>query len=215
MIMRQELNQLTQSLRNELMAYAEISIRLNRHFQFLAHPLDGDIGETANKVQIKGRAIQRARKERTRAHVTVARVLQLEADVPIEKIIPSLPADDRSLVIALVRAGRELRAQVLLTLRRNQVLLRHAEARVRHFLNNLFPGHFEKINPADAPKTISIPVADTAPPVIFDVEIVISKPNPFRFVASRHVHGFHFTGFLSVTPHAFRVRNKNGTQITN
>ena len=213
--MHQELPHLIQSLRNELMAWAEMSIQLDRHFQFLELPSGGVIGETANHAQIKGRAVQRARQERTRAQATMARVLQLERGVPIEKIIPVLPAAVRPLVIALVRAGRELLAQVLLTFRRKQASLRHAVARVRHFLNNLFPGQFDEMDPAAAPKPVSIPVNEIVPPVIFDVEIAPPKPNPFRFVPSRPVHGFHSAGFLNVPPYSPRISSKNGTQLTN
>ena len=145
--MRQELQNLIQSLRNELMAFAEMSIQLDRHFQFLTHPADGVNSETSNNVQIKARSVRRALKERTLAQMAIARVLQLEADATMESIIAELPTANRSLVIALVRAVRELRTMMWLTFRRNLLSIRHATTEARHFLNHILPSHFKVIPP--------------------------------------------------------------------
>jgi hypothetical protein len=212
--MQLELIRLIQSLRHELMACAEISASLDRHIQFLALSSAGNIGATAGDVELKGKAVQHAREQRTRAQVTVARALELEADASMEEIIPLLPADRRALVIALVRAGRELIAQVALTLRRNQVSLRRAAARVRRFLNNVFPGHFDKASRVNAPGAVANDATDTVRPLIFAVEIATPKPAPFRFVASRHVPGFPAVGFLNVAPYSLRIKSKNGTHTT-
>jgi hypothetical protein len=173
--MHEKINNLIRALRDELQQYGEMLVRLDQHQQYVAHQSGGHLGESAGDIQIQCTAIQRARQAREHARRAMAGKLQLEVEVPIEKIISLLPADYQPLVNALVQENRELLAQVLQSLQCNQFLLARSLDRMQHFLNSVFPDDFDKNDSMSTQKAIHIPVIDSDAPELFEVGLDVKN----------------------------------------
>jgi hypothetical protein len=175
MFVDEKLNHLIQALRVELQQYGEMLVRLDRHQQFIAHESGGDLSESAGEIQTQGAAIQRARQNCEQARRAVARTLGLYGEVPVEKIIPLLPPDYQPLVNALVSENRELLAQVLQSLERNQFLLARSLTRMEYFLNTVFPGDFNRAVSTRTPDASGFRVRGPAPPALPEFELAARK----------------------------------------
>jgi hypothetical protein len=124
-IMNQELNHLVRSLRDELQQYGEMLVRLDRHHRSVASQSDGEACAFSREVQLQGVAIQRARRERDQACRELAFMLQLNAAVPVETLIPLIPEDYQPLVNELTRENRQLMEQVVESLQRKKSCARN------------------------------------------------------------------------------------------
>jgi hypothetical protein len=116
--MNQNLNHLIRALRDELQQYGEMLVRLDRHHQQAAFQSGRHGCAFASEIQMQSEVIQRARRQREQACREVAGTLHLTALVPLEEMIPWLPADYQPLVNELARENRQLLDQVVESLQR-------------------------------------------------------------------------------------------------
>ncbi|HXI69535.1 MAG TPA: hypothetical protein VNN22_04180 [Verrucomicrobiae bacterium] len=123
--MNQELNNLVQSLRDEFQQYVEMLVRLDRHHQSVADPSESEVHAFSREVQIQGEAIQRARRERNQACQNLAVLLNLNAVVPVEILIPLIPENYQPLVNELTRENHQLMEQVVESLQRKRSCIRN------------------------------------------------------------------------------------------
>jgi hypothetical protein len=170
--MDKKMNRLIQSLRAELRQYAEMFALLDEHYQVISHLSAENFDEFTCKIKIQGEVVKRVRRKRDMARRDLAKWLGLEAGISTEKMLPLLPEHCQPLVNGLIQANGKMLAEVLQSLRRNQLLLTRCLSRTRHYLNRLFPGDFEKTDHATARNTIAIPAMGPLPVNYFKVQYV-------------------------------------------
>src|ERR1044071_4146436 len=101
--MKDLLQNLIESLREELKEYGEMLALLDQQQEMVTHRQTQDLLQCAGSVNLQAEAIAAARREREQRQREVARELNLGADASFNDVLPRLPAAFQPLVKALVQ----------------------------------------------------------------------------------------------------------------
>ncbi|MBP9901823.1 MAG: flagellar export chaperone FlgN [Verrucomicrobiota bacterium] len=138
--MIESLQNLIESLREELQQYGEMLARLDQQQDLVTRRVPDDLLQSTAEVESQSRIIQNARQLRLQWQREVARALRLPADAPFTEITPLLPENYRPLMAALVQENNELLARVQQRSRQNHVLLSRSLELMSGLIRSLIPG---------------------------------------------------------------------------
>jgi flagellar biosynthesis/type III secretory pathway chaperone len=139
--MNELLQNLIESLREELKEYGEMLALLDQQQQMVSHRQTQDLLQCVAGINIQAEAIAAARREREQRQREVARELHLAADAPFTDVLPRLPQAFQPLVKALVQENNQLLARIQQRARQNHLLLTRITELMQRFLGSLFPGN--------------------------------------------------------------------------
>lgn len=129
--------QLISALREELQQYGEMLALLNRQQQQLVERTPDEISQSVRLIQAQGQAIQKARSHRESCRQRVAVAFAQPESVTFADLIPTLPAELRPLIKALVDENNELLVRVQQRARQNHLLLSRSVELMQGLLNTL------------------------------------------------------------------------------
>jgi hypothetical protein len=135
--MNELLQNLVETLRDELKQYGELLALLDAQQEQVVRRLADELTETVSAINSQGDEIQAARRERDQRRRELARSLLLPDETPISNLIPALPEPYRPLVSALVGENNHLLARVQHRARRNHILLSRSLELMSQFINSL------------------------------------------------------------------------------
>ena len=138
--MTQALEDLIQSLREELQSYGEMLARLDQQQEQVMNRAPDELLQSTAGIETQSYAIQEARRVRESKQGIVALGLKLARDAGFSEIIPNLPADYRPLLSALVQENNELLVRVHQRSRQNHLLLCRSVELMSRLLGSLLPG---------------------------------------------------------------------------
>jgi flagellar biosynthesis/type III secretory pathway chaperone len=135
------LNNLIESLREELKQYGELLALLDQQQEKVLLRQTQDLLQTVAAVNTQSIAIRAARLEREQYQRNLARHLGMPESASFAVLIPALPADYRPLVQALVQENNELLVRVQQRARQNHLFLGRALELMQRFITSLCPAH--------------------------------------------------------------------------
>ena len=138
--MKQRLQNLIESLREELKEYGEMLALLDQQHDLVMHRRTQDLLQCAAAINTQAEAIAAARREREQHQRHVAVMFDLPESTSIADLGPRLPAEYRPLVQALVQENNQLLARIQHRARQNHLLLSRVVELMQRFLGTLFPG---------------------------------------------------------------------------
>jgi hypothetical protein len=138
--MTQALEDLIQSLREELQSYGEMLARLDQQQEQVMNRAPDELLQSTAGIETQTHAIQEARRARESKQGIVALGLKLASDAGFSEIIPNLPSDYRPLLSALVQENNELLVRVHQRSRQNHILLCRSVELMGRLLGSLLPG---------------------------------------------------------------------------
>jgi flagellar biosynthesis/type III secretory pathway chaperone len=139
--MNELLQNLIESLREELKEYGEMLALLDQQQQMVTHRQTQDLLQCVGSINIQAEAIAAARREREQRQREVARKLDLDADAPFTEVMPKLPSPFQLLVKALVHENNQLLVRIQQRARQNHLMLTRIVELMQRFLGSLFPGN--------------------------------------------------------------------------
>jgi flagellar biosynthesis/type III secretory pathway chaperone len=139
--MNELLQNLVESLREELKEYGEMLALLDQQQQMVTHRQTQDLLQCVGSINLQGEAIAAARREREQRQREVARELNLAADASFTEVMPKLPSPFQSLVKALVQENNQLLLRIQQRARQNHLMLTRIVELMQRFLGSLFPGN--------------------------------------------------------------------------
>ena len=139
--MNELLQNLTESLREELKEYGEMLALLEQQQQMVTHRQTQDLLQCVGSINLQGEAIAVARREREQRQREVARELNLAADASLTDVTAKLPSPFQPLVKALVQENNQLLARIQQRARQNHLMLTRIVELMQRFLGSLFPGN--------------------------------------------------------------------------
>lgn len=139
--MNELLQNLIESLREELKEYGEMLALLDQQQQLVSHRQTQDLLQCVAGINIQAEAIAAARREREQRQREVARELKMSADAPFTDVVPRLPQAFQPLVKALVQENNQLLTRIQQRARQNHLLLSRITELMQRFLGSLFPGN--------------------------------------------------------------------------
>jgi hypothetical protein len=134
------LENLIESLRNELQQYGEMLALLDHQQELVALQRTEDILQSLSAIDIQSAAIQAARANRQLAQHNLAEKLEPGVRATFVSLIPKLPEPYRPLVTALVQENNELLMRVRQRAQQSHVHLRHSLEMMQRFITTL-PSH--------------------------------------------------------------------------
>jgi flagellar biosynthesis/type III secretory pathway chaperone len=137
--MTESMQNLVNSLRDELKEYGELLALLDRQQQSVIERDADQVFQSVGFVQRQGSAIAEARARREECARTIARELCQEPETSFAVLIPLLPAAYRPLVKALVDENNELLVRVQQRARQNHLLLSRSVELMQGLLDTLLP----------------------------------------------------------------------------
>ena len=153
--MSANLDQLIDSLRNELQQYGEMLALLEAQHQLVTGREPAAVLTSITAVETQSAAVESARRDRERSQRQLAWVLGLPETESFQEILPSLPAEYRPLVGALVQEINQLLDRVREHALENHSQLQRSLELMGRFIANLssqapsaLPG--QEQNPSDA-----------------------------------------------------------------
>lgn len=138
--MNELLQNLIESLREELKEYGEMLALLDQQQEMVTHRQTQDLLQCAGSINVQAEAIAAARREREQRQREVARELRLAADATFTEVVPKLPAPFQPLVKALVQENNQLLMRIQQRARQNHLMLTRIVELMQRFLGSLFPG---------------------------------------------------------------------------
>ena len=138
--MIESLQDLIDSLREELQQYGEMLARLDQQQELISRRVSEDLLQSTVEIESQSRVLQNARRQRFQWQREVARGLRLPDDAPFAEITPLLPENYRPLVAALVQENNELLTRVQQRSRQNHVLLSRSIELMSRVIRTLIPG---------------------------------------------------------------------------
>jgi hypothetical protein len=133
--MSELLQNLVESLREELKQYGELLAQLDLQQDQVVRRLAADLLETVSDINAQGEAVRLARHEREQRQRDLAQSLDLPGEALLTVLIPRLPHSYRPLVLALVEENNHLLTRVKQRARQNHLLLRRSLELMDRFLN--------------------------------------------------------------------------------
>jgi len=143
--MKDEIQNLIGSLREELQQYGEMLALLDRQHQFIMVRDAAEVFQSAGSVQGQAAVIKEARAEREKRRARLAETLRQSESADFATIIPLLPPDYRPLVRALVDENNELLVRVRQRARQNHLLLSRSLELMQGLLNALMPSRETRV----------------------------------------------------------------------
>jgi flagellar biosynthesis/type III secretory pathway chaperone len=138
--MKEILNHLIESLRDELKEYGEMLTLLDTQQQMVMHRQTQDLLQCVSAINLQSETVAAARREREQRQRRLARQVGLLEEATFGEVLPHLPADYRPLLQALVAENNELLMRVRQRARQNHLLLNRIVELMQRFLGSLFPG---------------------------------------------------------------------------
>src|ERR1700754_2240814 len=117
--MNELLQNLIESLREELKEYGEMLALLDQQGQMVTHRQTQDLLQCVASINVQAEAIAAARREREQRQREVAREMKLAADAPFNEVVPRLPNQFQGLVKALVHENNQLVTRIQQRARQN------------------------------------------------------------------------------------------------
>jgi len=139
--MNELLQNLIESLREELKEYGEMLALLEQQQQLVSHRQTQDLLQCVGSINLQAEAIAAARREREQRQREVARELNLDADASFIEVMPRLPSPFQMLVKALVQENNQLLLRIQQRARQNHLMLTRIVELMQRFLGSLFPGN--------------------------------------------------------------------------
>lgn len=141
--MKDFLNTLVDSLREELKEYGEMLALLDQQQEMVMHRQTQDLLQCVNSINEQVENITAVRLEREQRQRVVARQVGLADDTSFTLLIPLLPGEYRPLVQALVQENNELLKRIQRRARQNHLLL----SRIVELMQRLFDPFFPNSQP--------------------------------------------------------------------
>lgn len=138
--MNHSIQNLIESLREELKQYGEMLALLDNQQNLVAQRQTDDLLQSVGSINAHAEVIAAVRHEREQRRRDIARELNLPEAAGFAEIIPKLPEDYRPLAQALVRENNELLGRIQQRARQNHLLLSHAVELMQQLINAIFPG---------------------------------------------------------------------------
>ncbi|HYG21182.1 MAG TPA: flagellar export chaperone FlgN [Verrucomicrobiae bacterium] len=138
--MKELLQHLIESLREELKEYGEMLALLDLQQELVVHRRPQDLLECVTAINSQAETIATAREEREQRRRHAAVQLNLHEDSSFNVLIPHFPPEYRPLIHALVQENNELLIRVQQRARQNHLLLNRVVELMQRFLSTLFPG---------------------------------------------------------------------------
>ncbi len=139
--MTEFLNNLIESLREELKQYGEMLALLDQQQEMVVLRQTQDLLQTVAAINAQSGTIRAARLEREQYQRHLARHLGLPEAAGFAALVPVLPPDYRPLVSALVQENNSLLARVQQRARQNHLLLTRALELMQRLICSLFPAN--------------------------------------------------------------------------
>ena len=137
--MKDELQNLIESLREELRQYGQMLVVLDdQQERIILRHNDELLGATA-AVNTQGSAIETARHQREAVQRQLARRLQFDDDAPLTRLVPQVPPDYRPLLNALMQENHLLLQRIQHRARQNYLLLRRSMELLDQFISSFSP----------------------------------------------------------------------------
>ncbi len=137
--MKDELQNLIESLREELRQYGQMLVVLDdQQERIILRHNDELLGATA-AVNTQGSAIETARHQREAVQRQLARRLQVDDDAPLTRLVPQVPPDYRPLLNALMQENHLLLQRIQHRARQNYLLLRRSMELLDQFISSFSP----------------------------------------------------------------------------
>lgn len=121
--MKQELEDLIGSLREELQEYGELLRLFEQQQESLIHRKSEDVLTSVGAIQQQGEKVQSCRHKRVAAHQDLADGLSLPPDGLLTTLLPALPPSRRPQVEALMDENNRLLRRIQQRARQNHLLL--------------------------------------------------------------------------------------------
>ncbi len=138
--MSQPLNQLIETLRDELKEYGEMLALLDeQQEQVFARRSDGVL-ESVSRINAQASVLRLSRLAREAAQRVLARETGQPEDAGLFVLAQLLPQDYRPLLLALVHENNQLLARVQQRARQNHLLLSRSVELMQRFIQSLAPG---------------------------------------------------------------------------
>src|SRR5436190_13776786 len=134
------LENLIESLRNELKQYGEMLALLEHQQELVMEQRTDDILHSISAIDAQSAAIQAARANRQLAQRNLAEKLEQPRESTFAHLIPLIPEQYRPLVSALVHENNELLLRVRQRAQQSHLLLRHSLEMMQRFITTL-PSH--------------------------------------------------------------------------
>jgi flagellar biosynthesis/type III secretory pathway chaperone len=135
--MNELIQNLVESLREELKQYGELLALLDVQQEQVVRRLAAELLETVAAISAQGEAIRSARREREQRQRDLSLSLSLPGEALFAQLVPLLPAAYRPLVVALVDENNQLLTRVRQRARQNHLLLRRSLELMEQFLHTL------------------------------------------------------------------------------
>ena len=162
--MNELLQNLIESLREELKQYGEMLALLDQQQQLVIHRQTSDLLQSVSVVNSLAETIHAVRREREQRRRCLAQHLKLSEPGSFATLIPNLPAAYRPLLTALVQENNELLVRAQQRARQNHLLLSRAVKLMQQFINSLFPG----TNPGTYNDAGGVPASVLPPQSLYD-----------------------------------------------
>jgi|SRR5580700_5088352 hypothetical protein len=148
--MNELLQNLVESLREELKQYGELLALLELQQHQVVHRLADPLLETVSALNTQSDTIRVARNEREQRQRDLALSMDLPPDAKFAELIPRLPANYQPLVKALVEENNHLLTGVKQRARQNHLLLRRSLELMERFLHAICAAGAPTYNDAGA-----------------------------------------------------------------
>jgi FlgN protein len=135
--MNELIQNLIESLREELKQYGELLALLDLQQDQVVRRLAAELLDTVSSINAQGEAIKTARREREQRQRDLALALALPGEAQFAQLIPLLPPSYRPLVVALVDENNQLLMRVRQRARQNHLLLRRSLELMERFVHSL------------------------------------------------------------------------------
>ena len=134
------LNNLIESLREELKEYGEMLTLLDQQQQMVMHRQTQDLLQCVAAINTQSETVAATRREREQRQRQLARALGLSEEAALAEILPRIPTDYRPLLEALVTEHNELLVRVRQRARQHHLALNRIVELMQRFIGSLFPG---------------------------------------------------------------------------
>ncbi len=139
--MIQNIQDLIDSLREELQQYGEMLALLDKQQELVMARAASEVFQLARLIQVQAGTIQTARSRREKCRCALAEHIGQPGDAAVAVLLPLLPADYRPLVRALVEENNALLSRIQFRARQNHLLLSRSVEFMQSLVNSLLPNH--------------------------------------------------------------------------
>ena len=138
--MKDLLNNLVDSLREELKEYGEMRALLDQQQEMVMRRQTQDLLQCVQTINAQVETISVARLEREQRQRKLAWMFGLAEDAPFASLVPHLPNDYKPLVLALFQENNELLKRIQRRARQNHLLLSRIVELMQRLFDPFFPG---------------------------------------------------------------------------